>query len=174
MQRHLLSFPVFICLLSCSPSPGGDGSVDENNSIVQSIAGQSDAVMTITPAGDALDRSFRPLYEDSPQGPQIVVLEGDPDNGPSLTLFRYERNYAGSGNLHFHTHDYRLWLIEGELKHWGEAESENDATVLGPGSYIHQPGRQIHAANCIAEQCTAYVMFNGPIKTGFPDDRQHQ
>ncbi|MEM7504943.1 MAG: hypothetical protein AAF417_23155 [Pseudomonadota bacterium] len=127
--------------------------------------------MTVIPLGDALERSFRPLHAWSPEGPQIVVLDGDPGSGPSLTLFRFTPNYAGSGRLHTHTHDYRLWLIEGALKHWGANGSEESAPVLRPGSYVYQPAEQLHAANCIAERCTAYVVFDGPIRTSFLDNQ---
>ncbi|MEM6793074.1 MAG: hypothetical protein AAF725_03790 [Acidobacteriota bacterium] len=131
----------------------------------------SEAVMRVIPVGEALQREFRPLYEARPDGPRLLVLEGDPKSGPSLTLFRYGRNYTGSGTLHFHTHDYHLWLIDGELKHWDEAGSQETAPILRPGSYVYQPADLPHAANCLSARCTAYVAFDGPIETGFPESR---
>ena len=127
--------------------------------------------LVIMPLNDALDRNFRPLHEDKPNGPQLHVLEGDPDSGPSLTLFRYGKNYSGSRTLHNHTHNYRLWLIEGKMKHWDADGSEETATVLEPGSYLYQPADEFHAANCLTKRCTAYVLFDGPIETDFPDDK---
>lgn len=124
--------------------------------------------LVIIPFSNALERNFRPLHPYSPKGPELHTLEGDPSNGPSLTIFRYGKNYAGSGNLHNHTHGYRLWLIEGKMKHWDTNGSEETAKILLPGSYIYQPADEFHAANCLSERCTAYVMFDGPIKTGFP------
>ncbi|MFQ6550048.1 hypothetical protein AADZ90_019045 [Aestuariibius sp. 2305UL40-4] len=132
---------------------------------------ESGDTMMVIPIGDALDRPFRPLYDARPTGPNLLVLEGDPGTGPSLPLFRYGRNYDRSGNLHFHTHDYHLWLIEDTLKHWDENGSEETAPVLLPGSYVYQPADLLHAANCVTERCTAYVIFDGLIETGFPDDR---
>ncbi|QTD57459.1 hypothetical protein [Parasphingorhabdus cellanae] len=171
MPKHLLLLPVITCLLSCSPSTGKAGSIAEKPSIVEATVQERLMPMTIMPVADALDRPFRPLYARSPDGPQIAVLDGNPDSGPSFTLFRYGRDYKGSGNLHFHTHDYHLWLIEGELKHWDAEGNEDTAPVLRPGSYVHQPGQRLHAANCVADRCTAYVIFDGPIETGFPENR---
>ncbi len=125
--------------------------------------------LVIIPFSHALDFTFHPLHAFSPNGPQLHVLEGDPTNGPSVTVFRYSKNYTGSGNLHNHTHGYRLWLIEGKMKHWNARGSEETATVLSPGSYIYQPADEFHAANCLSERCTAYVIFDGPIETNFPD-----
>ncbi|MEO1368912.1 MAG: hypothetical protein AAFX50_17180 [Acidobacteriota bacterium] len=132
---------------------------------------EREAVMRVIPRDDALDREFRPLYDARPGGPNLFVVEGDPRSGPSLTLFRYGRDYTGSGTLHFHTHDYHLWLIEGELKHWDETGSQETAPILRPGSHVYQPANLPHAANCLSARCTAYVVFSGPIETGFPDER---
>ena len=154
-----------------SMSSEGDASSTANQSVAGSAVPEGDAAMTVIPWADALGRAFRLLYPERPEGPQLFVLEGDPESGPSLTLFRYGRNYTGSGNLHFHSHDYRLWLIDGKLKHWGADGSEEAAPVLRPGSYVHQPAEELHAANCLAEQCTAYVVFDGPIETGLPDEQ---
>lgn len=122
----------------------------------------------VIPVSKALDREFRPLHAESPKGPQIGVLVGDPESGPSLSLFRYRPDYRGSGTLHTHSASYRSWLIEGAMKHWDEHSSEETAQVLRPGSYWHQPGGQLHADNCLAERCTAYVLFDGPIDADFP------
>ncbi|MCG8318263.1 MAG: hypothetical protein MI921_02060 [Cytophagales bacterium] len=65
--------------------------------------------LVIMPLNDALDRNFYPLHVDKPNGPQLHVLEGDPDSGSSLTLSRYGKNYSGSRTLHSHTHNYRLF-----------------------------------------------------------------
>ena len=125
--------------------------------------------MTVVPAADALARTFRPLNPGSPDGPQIAVLDGDPERGPSFALFRYGPDYEGSGRLHTHTHAYRSWLIEGQMKHWDASGTEADAEPLGPGSYWRQPGGQLHADDCLSERCTAYVAFDGPVDADFPD-----
>lgn len=121
--------------------------------------------LRLIPTEEALDMTFNPLYGDKPLGPRFQNLDGNPRSGPSLTIFRYSQNYTNSGRLHYHTFGYRLWLIEGELKHWTDKGSEATAPVLRPGSYLYQPANEFHAANCISERCTAYVLFDGPITT---------
>ena len=169
MRGPIVSLPVIACLLACSPSLAGAQSTKATPPDTGAAALADGATMTVKPLSEALGRTFRPLYAASPDGPNIVVLEGNPTSGPSLTLFRFTPDYVGSGRLHFHTHDYRLWLIEGVLKHWGAEGSEEAASVLPPGSYVHQPAGELHAANCLAELCTAYVLFDGPIRTTFLD-----
>ena len=151
-----------------SPMSGAAQATDNDSTDTYLCARQTSTTLELLPLIDALDREFRPLYATRPDGPRLHVLSGDPATGPSLTLFRYSRNYTGSRNLHSHTHDYRLWLIEGALKHWNENGSEETAIVLAPGSYLHQPANELHAANCVSKQCTAYVIFDGPIETTVP------
>jgi len=121
--------------------------------------------MLILPA-EAL-RDFRPLVASSPNGPNIVAIEGDPYATPSITLFRYTHNYAGSRRLHTHTHTYRSILIEGEMKHWGAEGSEETATILRPGAYWRQPGGQLHADHCVTDHCLTMVIFEGEIDAHF-------
>ena len=153
-----------------SPMSGAAQATDNDSTETCFGTKQTSATLELVPLIDALDREFRPLYATRPDGPWLHVLSGDPTTGPSLTLFRYSRNYAGSRNLHSHTHDYRLWLIEGALKHWDEHGSEETAIVLAPGSYLHQPANELHAANCVSKQCTAYVIFDGAIETTVPKE----
>ncbi len=160
---------VLIASWFLSSTPGGAlQAVDDDSTESCFGTRQTSATLELLPLMDALDREFRPLYAARPDGPRLHVLSGDPAAGPSLTLFRYSRNYTGSRNLHSHTYDYRLWLIEGALKHWSENGSEESAIVLAPGSYLHQPANELHAANCVSKQCTAYVVFDGPIETTVP------
>ena len=150
-------------VLACSSDP-----TDAIPSAKRFALPPGEAAMTVIPVSKALDRKFRPLHADSPEGPHIGVLDGDPETGPSLSLFRYGPDYSGSRTLHTHSASYRSWLIEGVMKHWDAESSEETAPLLRPGSYWHQPGGKLHADNCIAERCTAYVVFDGPIDAHFP------
>lgn len=170
MRKKFLKLLVIIVLLAFSASMGHAETKETTQPGKEAVIKESGKMMTVIPLSDALNRTFRPLVAASPEGPQIVVLDGDPDNGPSVTLFRYAPNYTGSGRLHTHSYDYRSVLIEGAMKHWGEGESEETTSVLTPGSYWHQPGGELHADNCVAERCTAYVIFDGLIDAHFPDD----
>ena len=167
MKRLALPLAV-ACLSACSPPPEGGGAAGAVPPAPVNAA--SGAAMTVVPAADALARTFRPLNPGSPDGPQIAVLDGDPERGPSFALFRYGPDYEGSGRLHTHTHAYRSWLVEGQMKHWDASGNQADAEPLGPGSYWRQPGGQPHADNCLSERCTAYVSFDGPVDADFPDD----
>ncbi|MEO0356429.1 MAG: hypothetical protein AAF268_16535, partial [Cyanobacteria bacterium P01_A01_bin.3] len=139
MRKQTISLLVIACLLLFLPSMKAAQSMTATQSGTEFVAQENAAPMTVIPLNEALEREFRPLYETRPYGPNLHVLEGDPLTGPSQTLFRYGRNYTGSGNPHFHTHDYRLWLIEGALKHWDAEGNEESAPILLPGSYVHQP-----------------------------------
>ncbi|MEL6561934.1 MAG: hypothetical protein AAFQ94_27350 [Bacteroidota bacterium] len=132
------------------------------------VQSKDNSQLIIIPKGEALNRKFIPLHPERPNGPRLQVISGNPDKGPSFTLFRYSRNYAGSGTLHNHSHNYSLWLIEGAMKHWDATGSEKTAQILLPGSYLYQPANEFHAANCLTERCTAYVVFDGLIDTSFP------
>lgn len=160
MRYRMSSIPMILLMLSASPTLAQAQATGD--------ASGARAQMAVVPVTEAINRDFQPLYPDRPEGPNLVILEGDPKSGPSLTLFRYGRDYTGSGNLHFHTHDYRLWLIEGVLKHWDEDGREATATRLEPGAYVYQPANLLHAANCLTDRCIAYVAFDGPIETGLP------
>lgn len=48
--------------------------------------------MIVAPAKTLI--RFRPLVASSPNGPNIMELEGDPKRGPSVTLFRYTNGYT--------------------------------------------------------------------------------
>ncbi|GGE85557.1 DUF4437 domain-containing protein [Sphingomonas prati] len=122
--------------------------------------------MIVAPA-ETLVR-FRPLIASSPNGPNILELEGDSRRGPSVTLFRYTNGYTGSRTLHTHSHTYRSILIEGQMKHWDASGNEATAPVLDPGSYWRQPRGQLHADHCLSHRCVALVTFEGAIDADFP------
>lgn len=152
--------------LLTAPLSAAAQTTEERDAAEALSARQSGATMMLIPGSEAIGQEFRPLYADRPNGPNLLPLQGDPSTGPSLSLFRYSQDYTNSGGLHYHTHNYHLWVIEGELKHWDDTGSEETAPILGPGSYIYQPADLLHAANCVSERCTAYVLFDGPIQTG--------
>lgn len=104
------------------------------------------------------EAEFAPVDPARPSGPRIATLWGDPDRGPSAMLLRMERS---GGRLHYHSSDYHLAVIEGEMKHWARGEQEADAPVLGPGSYWFQPGGEAHADSCLADLCLMFVKWSG-------------
>jgi quercetin dioxygenase-like cupin family protein len=101
---------------------------------------------------------FTPVNPALPDGPQLSVLWGDPDTGPSAMLMKISE---GSVPLHFHSADYHLVVLKGTMKHWDETGSMATASELGPGSYWFQPGNQNHADACLAEECIVQIVWLG-------------
>jgi quercetin dioxygenase-like cupin family protein len=120
---------------------------------VTGVFAQSAKQMIVIPFHDT---KFVPLDPAKPQGSQLAVLWGDPANGPSAMLVKFKK---GVGPLHYHTSDYHLTVLQGTMKHWTEGEREEDAKVLGPGSYWFQPGNQPHADACLTNECVTFVYW---------------
>ena len=102
---------------------------------------------------------FVPVSPQQPDGPRIAILWGDPAIGTSAMLLELRK---GSLQLHTHTADYHLVVVEGEVKHWSENESEAGAKVLGPGSYWFQPGGKVHGDACLTDRCVVHIVWAGP------------
>lgn len=111
--------------------------------------------MVVTPFQDA---KFTPIDPARPDGPQLAVLWGDPEKGPSAMLLKLKK---GASRLHIHTSDYHLTLLQGTMKHWAEGEQEAEAKPLGPGSYWFQPGGQAHGDSCLTDECVMFVKWEG-------------
>lgn len=110
---------------------------------------------------------FTPLYPDNPNSPQISVLWGNPQTGPSAALFRFPQNYGG--RFHSHSAAYHLSLMEGSMKHWDEEQREADVPIQTAGAYWYQPGDQLHSDNCLSEFCVAFVVFDDAIDSDYAD-----
>lgn len=116
---------------------------------------------------EAAEARFTPLYADNPNSPQISVLWGNPQTGPSAALFRFPLNYGG--RFHSHSAAYHLSLMEGTMKHWDEGQLEADVPIQTAGAYWYQPGGQLHSDNCLSEFCVAFVVFDGAIDSAYAD-----
>src|SRR5262245_45415834 len=104
------------------------------------------------------EAKFKPIDPEHPEDAQIAVLRGDPDKGPSS--MRMKMNKA-PGELHYHTADYELVLIEGRMKHQAAGQTEEQTPVLGPGSYWYQPGMKSHADSCLSDVCVMFITWAG-------------
>jgi quercetin dioxygenase-like cupin family protein len=120
--------------------------------------------MVVAPIESA---KFLPVVARLPDGPQMAVLWGDPNTGPSAVLLEMKR---GSVPMHIHTSDYHLVVIEGTMKHWGVGEKESDAKALRPGSYWFQPGGQPHADACLSDRCVMQVVWSARRDGKLADD----
>ena len=120
------------------------------------------------PTGPLTDRSmivkafdevtFKPVIPSRPDGPQMGVLRGNPEVGPSDMLLKMPK---GTGVMHTHTADYHLTIISGEMKHWDPSVTEAQVRLLGPGSYWFQPGREPHADSCLSDECVMFIHWSG-------------
>ncbi|MGL5928514.1 MAG: cupin domain-containing protein [Dermatophilaceae bacterium] len=155
-------------LATCRPGPGRAGTAGATTSSTASPppSSSTDNEMVVTPY-DVSSAEFAPLNPDQPGGPQVSVLWGNTQTGPSAALFRFPKGYGGK--FHTHTADYHLALIDGTMKHWGERQSEAAVRPLGRGSYWFQPGGQVHSDQCLTEYCIAFVKFEGPIDVTYVD-----
>jgi len=104
------------------------------------------------------DAPFLPTDPKRPDGTRAAVLWGDPTKGPSDMLLRLKK---GGGQLHVHTSDYHLVLLQGTMKHRAEGTEEADAEPLEPGSYWFQPGDQGHGDTCLTDECIMFIHWAG-------------
>jgi quercetin dioxygenase-like cupin family protein len=73
----------------------------------------------------------------------------------------------GPGVLHYHTSDYELVVVDGQMRHWVEGQIEQQTPVLGPGSYWNQPGMKNHGDSCLSDVCVMFITWSGK-RDGFP------
>jgi hypothetical protein len=118
-------------------------------------AAASKRSMIVTPFAQV---EFKAVDPKRANGPQLAVLRGNPDTGPSSMLMRL---FRGTGPMHVHSSDYDLVLIEGRMKQWAQGETEQQAQLLEPGSYLFQPGNEPHVGSCLSDECLMYVQWSG-------------
>ena len=103
---------------------------------------------------------FGPLGEGSPV--EAAVLWGDPATGPAAILVRLPAGYAEP--WHSHSTTYHSVLVKGEFQTRSRNNGETSTEVYGPGSYLVQPGGDVHSeVNAGDEELVALVYFDGPV-----------
>jgi quercetin dioxygenase-like cupin family protein len=106
------------------------------------------------------DMTFAPLGEGNPV--EAAHLWGDPSTGPAAFLVRMPKGY--SEPLHSHTSTYRAILIEGQFQSRSKDAATDLAEVYAPGSYVVQPGGQVHSEVSAGDgPLLALVIFEGPV-----------
>lgn len=97
----------------------------------------------------ALDEvEWHPAREGSPV--DIAVLSGDPATGAHVRLVRLPAGFVAP--IHAHTGDYNGVNLTGIWKHTFVETGE--VRELPPGSYVFQPGGEMHGDACIGpEDC---------------------
>ena len=109
---------------------------------------------------DYEDLPFAPLAEGSPV--QMAVLWGNPETGPCALMVKFPEGYKEP--WHYHTSTYHDMIVKGEFSLRSQEGGPDSERVFGPGSYIVQPGGDIHAEiNAGAGEFVALVYFDGPV-----------
>jgi Domain of unknown function (DUF4437) len=87
---------------------------------------------------------------------QMAKLWGDRDKGPEYGMLLKFPAGMDSG-MHAHTGDYHAVSVQGNWVHTVEGET-TPAKELPPGSYVFQPGKQMHDDACKGKQeCIVFV-----------------
>lgn len=109
---------------------------------------------------DYEDLPFAPLAEGSPV--HVAVLWGNPETGPVAVMVKFPEGYREP--WHSHSSTYHAVLVKGEFSTSDPEGGTDSERVLGPGSYIVQPGGITHAElNAGSGELLAMVYFDGPL-----------
>lgn len=113
----------------------------------------------IMPTGDI---KWEPLMGDALQ---IAKLWGDRDKGPEYGMLLKFQPGTDSG-MHAHTGDYHAIAVQGPWVHTIDGQTE-PAKELTPGSYVFQPGKQMHSDLCKPGKTECIVFVHQHAKGDF-------
>ena len=94
------------------------------------------------------DAKFVPIDPARPDGPQLAVLWGDPEKGPSAMLLKFKK---GGGRLHIHTSDYHLVVLQGTMSHWVKGRAGVGCEAAGSRKLL-VPTRQSGAWQLLSDR----------------------
>jgi quercetin dioxygenase-like cupin family protein len=84
---------------------------------------------------------------------KMVILWGNPNMGEYATLLKFPAGFVAP--IHAHTGDYHGMSLSGTWRHSFEGGEERD---LPPGSYVFQPGLEMHGDACVGSQdCVLFI-----------------
>lgn len=96
-------------------------------------------------------------------GPQISILAGDPEKGPTTAIIRFK----GTLPMHWHSSPYEALVMDGTVKHYARQDDPEAAPALRPGSYWFQTARDVHTDACVSGsargECMVYVRTFGKL-----------
>lgn len=102
---------------------------------------------------------------DSPGGPEISILAGDPAK-PGFYLLRAKFRPGVFSSPHYHSTDRYVTVIKGTWYTGTDASFDRDKTVgLGPGSYMMHPAGAIHYDGAKDEEVIVEIKGIGPATT---------
>lgn len=97
-----------------------------------------------------------------PQGPSIVIVQGDPKTGP-YTMFMKFTAGTDSG-WHTHDHSYVATVVKGTMT--AQAQGDAAETKLPVGSFFSEPGKKNHRNTCTKDsECIIFGHSMGPQST---------
>jgi len=95
---------------------------------------------------------WQPIREGS--AVDVAVLFGNPATGANVRLIRFPAGFTAP--VHAHTGDYHGVVLSGTWKHWFEETGEE--RDLLPGSYVFQPGGEMHGDACIGPEDCVFLL----------------
>lgn len=105
-----------------------------------------------------VDLQYTPLAPEG-EGPEMAVVWGNPQEGPSGFFLRIPS--GAKAGVHNHTAAYHAVVVSGPHKHW-LAGGAKKAKPLEAGSYWFQPGGQAHDDECTsAIPCVLFIISEG-------------
>jgi quercetin dioxygenase-like cupin family protein len=97
----------------------------------------------------------------------VAVLRGDPSTGANVRLLKLPAGFVAPN--HAHTGDYHGVNLTGTWKHTFIETGE--ARELPPGSYVFQPGGEMHGDACVGpEDCV--LMLQQSVAADFIPQEQ--
>jgi quercetin dioxygenase-like cupin family protein len=84
----------------------------------------------------------------------VAVIWGDPSAGPHVRFVKLPAGFVGP--IHAHTGDYHGVNLSGTWQH--VITETGEVRDLPPGSYVFQPGGEMHADACVGlEDCVLMI-----------------
>jgi hypothetical protein len=96
---------------------------------------------------------------------QKAALWGDRDKGPEYGMILKFPGGMDSG-MHAHTADYHAIAIQGPWVHTVEGDTA-PAKEMTPGSYVFQPGKQMHSDACKPGKTECIIFVHQHAKGDF-------
>jgi len=94
---------------------------------------------------------WQDMGPDSPL--KMTVLFGDPATGESVRMFKLPGGHVVP--VHMHTGDYHAVNLAGTWRHSFDGGEELE---LPPGSYVFQPGKEMHGDACVGpDDCVIWI-----------------
>lgn len=123
--------------------------------------GPLEAASAASPSSEAADRvlpsedrAFAPAFP----GNDLIAFAaayGDRSTGRHGTFARFPANFETPP--HRHTHSYRAVVLKGQMTN--PFDGEEEAPVMGPGSYWEVTANSLHTTACVSEVPCEFFMF---------------